>query len=87
MAEKQHPHSRIAVVSTCPDCGAELGHGEFDRNEVSAREVEQQTQEKEPDRKVDKHRVERMPQRFALEKIFQAIDPIPAGDSRRRPRR
>ena len=50
MAEKQHPHSRIAVVSTCPDCGAELGHGEFDRNEVSAREVEQQHAAALPDR-------------------------------------
>jgi|SRR5687767_4115324 hypothetical protein len=42
MAEKQHPHSRIAVVSKCQDCGEEFGRGEFDRNEVSAREVEQQ---------------------------------------------
>jgi len=41
MAE-QHPHSKIAVVSTCKDCGQELGRGEFDRNEISAREVEQQ---------------------------------------------
>ena len=41
MAE-QHPHSKIAVVSTCKDCGQELGRGEFDRNEVSAREVEGQ---------------------------------------------
>jgi hypothetical protein len=39
---KQHPHSRIAVVSRCQDCGEEFGRGEFDRNEVSAREVEQQ---------------------------------------------
>ena len=42
MAEKEHPHSRIAVVSRCKDCGEEFGRGEFDRNEVSAREVEQQ---------------------------------------------
>ena len=42
MAEKEHPHPRIAVVSKCKDCGQELGRGEFDRNEVSAREVEQQ---------------------------------------------
>jgi hypothetical protein len=39
---KQHPHSKIAVVSRCKDCGAELGRGEFDRNDVSARKVEQQ---------------------------------------------
>ncbi|HKY52463.1 MAG TPA: hypothetical protein VJP45_14495 [Candidatus Limnocylindria bacterium] len=42
MAEKEHPHSRIAVVSRCKDCGEEFGRGEFDRNEISAREVEQQ---------------------------------------------
>jgi hypothetical protein len=50
VAEKQHPHSRIAVVSTCQDCGAELGHGEFDRKDVSSREVEQQQAAALPDR-------------------------------------
>ena len=42
MAQQQHPHNRIAVKTRCVDCGQELGSGEFDRREVSAREVESQ---------------------------------------------
>ena len=39
---QQHPHSRIAITSRCEDCGKELGHAEFDRNEIANREVDSQ---------------------------------------------
>src|SRR5438874_7130745 len=35
------------------------------------RQIEQEAQEKQSDRKVDKHRVKRMPQRFTFKKILQ----------------
>src|SRR6266704_2181824 len=36
-----------------------------------ANEIEQKTQNQKPDRKMNQHRMNRMPQRFAFEKIFQ----------------
>src|SRR5207248_546473 len=39
---QQHPHSRIAITSRCEDCGKELGHAEFDRNEIANREIDAQ---------------------------------------------
>ena len=39
---QQHPHSRIAITSRCEDCGKELGHAEFDRNEIANREIDTQ---------------------------------------------
>ena len=32
----------MAITSRCEDCGKELGHAEFDRNEIANREVDSQ---------------------------------------------
>src|SRR5438309_5423459 len=47
---KSHPHSRVAVVSTCPDCGQEFGKAEFDRRELSKNDVDREQAAKLPDR-------------------------------------
>ena len=43
-----HPHTRIAVESTCLDCGKQVGHAEFDR--VSSRELANESAAALPER-------------------------------------
>ena len=49
-------HERIEVVSRCPDCGQELGHAEFTREQLaekgglSSEEIAAQTGTELPDR-------------------------------------
>src|SRR5438552_18319569 len=57
------------------------------RSEREARQIEQETQDKQPNRKMNQERMQRMSQRFAFEKIFQHVDPTPVEDWRRLPRR
>ena len=49
-----------------------------------ANEIEQETQDKKSNWKMNQHRMNRMPQRFAFEKIFQQRSPIPVAGRRRR---
>ena len=51
------------------------------------REIEQETQKEKTDREMDKHRMERMPERFAFEIVLYHVDITPVEDSRPRPRR
>src|SRR5438270_8478807 len=45
------------------------------KNEIG--DVEQQTQKEKTDREMDEHRMDRMLERFAFEKIFQHVDLTP----------
>ena len=47
---ESHEHSRIRVTSTCSDCGSEIGHAEFDRRELSKRDVDKESAAALPER-------------------------------------
>jgi hypothetical protein len=47
---KDHPHSKVEVTSTCLGCGQELGRGQFDRRELSKREVDKESAAALPER-------------------------------------
>src|SRR5438270_83866 len=47
---KEHEHSRIEVTSTCTDCGAQLGRGEFDRRQLSKQDVDKESAAALPER-------------------------------------
>jgi len=53
MQKHQHDacaHPRFEVRTTCPDCGQELGHHEFARQELSRDELNEQQAANLPDR-------------------------------------
>jgi hypothetical protein len=45
-----HEHQRIQVSSTCTSCGQELGHQEFDRRQLSKRDVDKESASALPER-------------------------------------
>jgi hypothetical protein len=50
MAKGSHAHTKVAVVSACPDCGQEFGRQSFDRRELSKQEMARETAAALPDR-------------------------------------